>query len=95
MNFYKKLIHYRNTSLPLTQGDIEDSGITVSEIVSFTRKFKAQEELIIHNVSDVEVTLKLDGENKKFDDVAYASTDGFILKEGELKLPAFSTVILK
>ena len=95
LNFYKKLIHYRNTSLPLTQGDIEASGITASEIVSFTRKYKAQEELIIHNVSDVEVTLKLDAENNKFDDVAYASTDGFILKEGELKIPAFSTVILK
>ena len=95
LNFYKKLIHYRNTSLPLTQGDIEASGITISEIVSFTRKYKAQEELIIHNVSDVEVTLRLDAENKKFDDVAYASTDGFILNEGELKLPAFSTVILK
>ena len=95
LNFYKRLIHYRNTSLPLTQGDIEHSGITVSEIVSFTRKFKAQEELIIHNVSDVEVTLKLEGENKKFNDVAYASKDDFTLQDGELKLPAFSTVILK
>jgi len=63
--------------------------------VSFTRKYKAQEELVIHNVSDVEVTLKLEGDNQKFTDVAYASTDGFILSNGELKLPAFSTLILK
>src|SRR5688572_30679911 len=95
LNFYRKLIHYRNTSLPLTQGGIEPSGILASEIVSFTRKFKAQEELIIHNVSDVEVTVTLDGENKKFNDVAYFSKDGFTLRDGELKLPAFSTVILK
>jgi len=95
LNFYKKLILYRNSSLPLTQGDIEESGITVSEVVSFTRKFKAQEELIIHNVSDVEVTLRLDDENKKFNDVAYTSADSFTLKDGELKLPAFCTVILK
>ena len=95
LNFYRKLIQYRNTSLPLTQGEIEYSGITISEIVSFTRKYKAQEVLVIHNVSDVEVTLKLEGDNQKFNDVAYASTDGFILSDGELKLPAFSTLILK
>lgn len=95
LNFYKNLIHYRNSSLPLTQGEIDYSGIAVSEIVSFKRKFNQQEELVVHNVSDVEVTIKLDGDNKNFSDVSYASKDNFTLQKGELTLPAYSTIILK
>lgn len=95
LNFYKKLIHYRNSSLPLTQGDILYSDIPVSEIVSFRRKHKQKEELVVHNVSDVEVTIMLDGENKKFDDVVFYTKVDFSYKDGTLTLPAYSTVILK
>jgi glycosidase len=95
LNFYRRLIHYRNTSLPLTQGDIDYSGITVSEIVSFKRTHKDEEELVVHNVSDVEVTIKLEGENKQFDEVEFFSNDNFTLANGELTVPAFSTVILE
>jgi alpha-amylase len=95
LNFYKKLIHYRNSSLPLTKGDIDFSGINVSEVVSFVRSFKDDEELIIHNVSDVAVTLNLDAENGRFKNIEYSSNEGFTWGERELTLPAFSTVILK
>ena len=95
LNFYKKLIKYRNSSLPLTQGGIDYSEIKVSEVVSFKRKFEAKEELVLHNVSDVEVTVRLDGDNSKFNRVAYSSKEGYILDAGELRLPAFSTIILR
>lgn len=95
LNFYKGLIQYRNSSLPLTQGDIDYSGINVSEVVSFIRRFKDDEELVIHNVSDVAITLNLDGENSRFKTIKYSSNEGFIWEERELTLPAFSTVILK
>ncbi len=95
LNFYKKLIQYRNSSLPLTRGEIEYSPINVSEIVSFKRTFEDEEELVVHNVSDVEVTIKLEGDLGSFDDVKYYSNDDYTWKDSELKLPAFSTVILE
>jgi glycosidase len=95
LNFYKKLIRYRNTSKPLTQGSIAYSGIGASEIVSFRRIYEAEETLVVHNVSDVEVTVKLTGENSKYKDVGYFSNEHFKLEGEELTLPAFSTVILK
>jgi hypothetical protein len=51
--------------------------------------------LVVHNVSDVEVTIKLDGDLDNFDDVKYYSKDDYTWKDNELKLPAFSTVILE
>ena len=94
-NFYKKMIHYRNTSLPLTQGEIDHSGINISEIVSFKRKFNNEEELVFHNVSDVEVTVKLEGANNKFNKIAFSSKEDIRLQDSEIILPAYSTVILK
>jgi alpha-amylase len=94
-NFYKNLILYRNTSLPLTKGEIDYSGISVSEIVSFKRKFSNQEELVLHNVSDVEVTVKLLTENEKFDKPVYQSRPDTKIQDGEITLPAYSTLILK
>jgi alpha-amylase len=95
LNFYRKLIHYRNSSMPLTQGDIDYSGIEVSEVVSFRRIFEEEQELVIHNVSDVEVTVTLDGNNDNFNSIEYFSSDKFTFKDNELRLPAFTTVILK
>lgn len=94
-NFYKKLIHFRNSSKALTVGKIDNADFTISEIISFTRQFDDEELLILHNISDVEVTLELDGKNSRFDDIKYDSKGGLKVNNGELKLPAFSTVILK
>lgn len=95
LNFYKTLIRYRNTSFPLTKGEVDYSGINVSEIVSFRRIFKDQEALVIHNVSDVEVTLNLDGDNSRFRAIQYTSNEEYTWENRELTLPAYSTVILE
>ncbi len=95
LNFYKRLIRYRNSSLPLTRGDIEYSGISVSEIVSFKRRFDRETEFVMHNVSDVEVTINLKENNIDLENVAFATDENYTLKKGILKLPAHSTVILK
>jgi glycosidase len=93
--FYQRLIRYRNTSLPLTKGEIDFSGINISEIVSFKRSYGEEEELVLHNVSDVEVTVQLDEKNNGFDEVRFASKEGFTLKDGQLTIPAYGTLILK
>ncbi len=93
-SFYKKLIHLRNASKALTFGSIEDSGLNMMEVVSFIRKYEGEELLVLTNISDVEVTIPLTGENSRFDAVQYDAEGTSKLNSGELKLPAFSTVIL-
>lgn len=95
LSFYKRLIRYRNTSLPLTKGEIDFSGIETSEIVSFKRTFQNETELVLHNVSDVAVTVPMSGDNSNFGKVRFASNEEFTLEDGQLTVPAYSTIILK
>jgi alpha-amylase len=94
-NFYKKLIHFRNSSKALTLGSIENSDFRLTEVVSFKRQYEDEERLVLINISDVEVTLQLTGDNSKFDTVAYDANGTSRLNSNELKLPAYTTVILK
>src|SRR6185436_18822754 len=48
--FYKKMIHYRNGSKALTLGEIENSNLNISEVVSFLRKYGEEEVLVLNNV---------------------------------------------
>ena len=94
-NFYKKLIHYRNGSKTLTLGAIDNTKLDIVEVVSFKRRYEEDELLILNNVSDVEVTIHLTGENEKFDAIDYDASEAATLNNGELRIPAYSTLILK
>lgn len=94
--FYRNTIRYRNSSDALTYGDIDHSGINIAEIVSFIRKHEDLEVLVIHNVSDVEVTITLEGAAGRFNEIDYDSQGRKIALQGyELRMPAYTTVILK
>jgi alpha-amylase len=94
-NFYRKLIAFRNSSKALTYGEIDDAGLNVSEVVAFRRSHEDEILLVLHNVSDVELTLQLGDENAKFDEIVYDAKGTARLTDGELTLPAFTTVVLK
>jgi alpha-amylase len=95
-NFYKTLIHYRNSSDALTYGDIANTGIEADEIVSFIRKKDNSELLILHNVSDVEVTIPLPDRLGRFNEIDFDTEGGKVaIQNGEIKLPAYSTIIIK
>lgn len=94
-SFYKKFIHYRNSSEPLTVGEIDYSPIAQQEVVSFIRTFNGQKVLAVHNVSDVEVTIKLEGDMVAFQKIDFASNTSATLEGGELKMPAFTSAVLK
>jgi glycosidase len=95
-NFYKNLIHYRNSSPALTYGDIDGAGININEVVSFIRKHENSEVLVLHNVSDVEVTINLKENNSRFDKIDFDTKHGDVsMQNGELKIPSYTTVILK
>jgi alpha-amylase len=94
-NFYRKIIEVRNGSEALTYGDIDQADINISEIVSF-RRFKGDEKLLVlHNVSDVEVTVPLTDANKDFTDIVYDMSGKKKPGDGEVRLPAYTTIILK
>ena len=94
-NIYRELIRYRNESKALTLGGIENTNFSITEVVSFKRKYDNEELLVLNNISDVEITIELSDENEKFDAVVYDSNKTAALNDGELRLPAYTTVILK
>ncbi|HYC86825.1 MAG TPA: alpha-amylase family glycosyl hydrolase, partial [Chryseosolibacter sp.] len=93
-NFYKRLIQFRNSSKPLTYGDIDHAGIDIAEVVAFRRIYDGEQALVLHNVSDVEVTITLPEGSGQFKDVIYDMNGTSKLQDGELTLPAFTTVVM-
>ncbi|MEJ7645502.1 MAG: alpha-amylase family glycosyl hydrolase [Chryseolinea sp.] len=93
-NCYRKLIHNRNSSEALTRGDLAPSPIDIREVVSFKRISEKEVMLVLHNVSDVEVTIPMVGELTGFDQIVFELPGNAKLTGGEMKLPAYSTVIL-
>lgn len=94
-NFYKRFIHYRNSSEVLTYGSIESSPLSVQELVSFIRRKGDEQRLIIHNVSDVEITVRLENELSDFSKVDFISEGEAEIKDLVIVIPAYASVIVK
>lgn len=94
-NFYKKLIQTRNSSKVLTYGSIEDSGLGITEVVSFRRVYEGEELLVLNNISDVEVTIPWEGDVSRFRNIEYDSRGMAKFDNDVLILPAFTTIILE
>lgn len=96
LNFYRNLIAFRNSKAALTYGDIEHAGMHIEEIVSFRRKHQNEELLVLHNVSDVEVTVELQDHNRLFKEVTFDTAGGKVgVENNRVRLPAYTTVILE
>jgi hypothetical protein len=68
----------------------------IEEVVSFIRSHKNEELLVLHNVSDVEVTVELTGRRQEFTRITFDTAGGKLaIKNGALMLPAFTSVILE
>jgi alpha-amylase len=92
-NFYHDWIEYRNDSESLTYGSIELAPIEMSEVIMFFRVKDNQKLFVLHNISDVEVTVPIDlDELYRLD---YATNPAVEARETEIVLPAYSTAILK
>lgn len=94
-NFYKKFVRYRNQSPVLTYGSIEYSPLSIKELVSFVRVRGEEKRLVIHNISDVEVTIKMENALAGYTEIEFI-TQGEVSQQGvEWKIPAYSSVIIK
>ena len=94
-NFYKNFIHYRNSSQALTYGGIERTNLNIRELVSFIRKKDNEELLVIHNVSDVEITVLLENELAKFKEVDFISRGKINNDDKAWIIPAYASVVFK
>jgi hypothetical protein len=68
--------------------------VSIRELVSFIRVYEGEQRLIIHNVSDVEITAKLEGVNE-FTTIDYKTNDVATLEGITLVIPAYASVIMK
>jgi alpha-amylase len=92
-NFYKDWIEYRNDSEALTYGAIELAPVEMNEVITFFRVKGDDKLFVLHNISDVEVTVPIDlDEIYRLD---YTTNPAIELRETEIVMPAFSTAILK
>jgi glycosidase len=92
-NFYKDWIEYRNDSPALTYGSIELAPMEMSEVITFFRVKDEDKLFILHNLSDVEVTVPVDlDEIYRLD---YNTNPAIELRETEIVMPAYSSAILK
>jgi glycosidase len=92
-NFYRDLIEYRNDSQALTYGSIELAPVEMNEVVSFFRIKDGEKLFVLHNISDVEVTMPIDlNELYRLD---YATNPAVEVRETEIVMPAYSSAILK
>ena len=94
-NFYKRFIHYRNSSKALSYGSIDTASINIQEIVSFIRSKDGDNRLVLHNVSDVEVTIKLTAALADYKVIEFDSFNTTSINNSEVRLPAFASVVLK
>lgn len=94
LNFYTELIRFRNESPALTYGDILELGTHIEEIVGFKRKYQNEELLVLHNISDVEVTVRLPDAEKVFQHALFETAGGASITADGVHVPAYATVIL-
>ncbi len=94
-NFYKRFIHYRNSSNILTYGGIETAPVSLREVVSFIREKDGEKRLVLHNISDEAVTIELKEALATFESIEFDSSNSAKVMDEEVTLPPNASVILK
>lgn len=91
---YSKLIKLRNSSQALTYGDIQPVQFSNEAICAFVRSDPKESLLVIHNLSGKSQPVRLPANLKKFGSVYFSTKNGQV-RNGQVEMPEYSTVILK
>ena len=94
-NHYKKLIRLRNSSNTLSYGELKYTDIKKKEVVSFLRVKDDESCLVIHNISNKSISLKLPDEIAVYNKIFFQSDSNANINNDRCTLPAHSTLILK
>jgi alpha-amylase len=93
-NHYKTFLQLRNTSRALTDGDLVPVNLDNPALCAFIRQAENDAVLVVHNLSRAAVTVALPENLKAYGKVAFKNKNGSV-KQASLKLPAYSTLVLK
>ncbi|RYZ25125.1 MAG: DUF3459 domain-containing protein, partial [Chitinophagaceae bacterium] len=91
---YKTFIQLRNSSRALTYGELEPVNVNNGAVSAFVRLAEGESVMVLHNLSKAEVTVTIPDEQKEYSKLSFSSKPA-ILKNNSLKLPAYSTAILR
>jgi glycosidase len=95
--FYRELIHLRKREIALHQGEIKPFEINNLFVESYMRYSRDEKVLVMHNLSefDQEIDLPKGSGISTFFNVIYQSNADVTFVNGQVYLPAFSSVIIK
>lgn len=94
LNFYKEFIKLRNDSKALTYGEMEPQNLGNAALCAFTRTTVNESLLVVHNLSKVAIILTLPQPLISYSAIILKTKEANI-QNHILKIPAYSTVILK
>ncbi len=92
-NHYKKLIHLRNTSFALTYGEIIPVSFNEPSICAFLRSDKRESVLVIHNLSNVGLKLKLPENLQGYRQIVFVNKTSH-LDDNQIEISGLSTLVL-
>jgi alpha-amylase len=93
-NHYKTFIQLRNGSKALTYGEVEPVSLNDPALCAFIRTSEGESAFVVHNLSKSDVTITVPDELKEYRKMTFRNKEA-ILKNNNLKIPAYSTVILQ
>jgi len=64
-NYYKKWIALRNENEALKYGDLKIVNVNDNQILAYKRTYKNKSIIVLHNLSDTEKNVNVDGKNVK------------------------------
>jgi glycosidase len=91
-NHYRRLIELRNGSFALTYGELVPVKITTPSISAFIRSDARESLLVMHNLSKTDQSVRLPSNLKNYGSILFSDKEAQI-NNGQVKIPAYSTVI--
>ncbi len=96
LHFYTRLIHWRIAIPALRQGGFRPYPESSDQLLAFERTSVHQTVLVVHNLGDTAQTMALDVPGEpRFVRVLKTTHPGVTIHAGTLRLPAYTSVVLK
>lgn len=92
---YKNLIDYRNSHPSLDHGQMKIISRLPNEVVGFITENDKEKRMILHNLSDREISLSIDGDLSVFTNIDLSTRQESALENTLLTMAGYSTVIMK
>ncbi len=93
-NYYKNFIAFRNNSKALTFGLLQPVDLGIKEVCAFQRIFENENLLVLHNLSNADVTISLPENLNGYNTISFKTGNSHV-KNKTVLLAAYSTLIIR